>query len=202
MPKRIADITGQKIGRWTVIGLGEPTKYGGTRWNVKCDCGTARAVAQWALTHGQSNSCGCNCMSKTKVLTAEDKRLRKTRAYVSWVAMIKRCQKPTSSHYSYYGGRGIVVCERWQEFNNFFADMGEVPVGRSLERKDVNGNYEPSNCIWASSVEQSRNRRGLKKYLVDDKWCGITELMEHFGISIHHARNKAKELPSKMCGEQ
>lgn len=83
-----------------------------------------------------------------------------SRTYVSWSRMKQRCQYAKHHIFHDYGGRGIRVCERWQEFKNFLADMGERPDGKTLDRKDVDGNYEPGNCRWATRLEQERNKRG------------------------------------------
>lgn len=85
-------------------------------------------------------------------------RGKKTAAYYSWASMKSRCICKTNEEYPNYGGAGITVCERWLVFENFLADMGERPVGTTLDRKDTLGNYEPSNCRWATDAEQCRNR--------------------------------------------
>jgi hypothetical protein len=102
----------------------------------------------------------CGCLKKKK------KKRRKTRhgytgtpTYRSWACMCQRCTNPNNDCYPWYGGRGIKVCKRWLTFKNFLADMGERPAGATLDRIDVNGNYEKNNCRWASAAVQARNKR-------------------------------------------
>ena len=85
--------------------------------------------------------------------------MSRTKTWKVWAGMRERCINPHARHFNHYGGRGISFCDRWNSFENFLADMGERPTGMSLDRINVNGNYEPGNCRWATSVEQARNKR-------------------------------------------
>lgn len=157
MPNFI-DLTGQRFGRWTVLSRAEDYRRGIPQWSCRCDCGKAGVVRANILKAGESKSCGC--------LNREMKRnyshgLSQTRTYEAWKHMIQRCTNPHAKHFSYYGGRGITVCERWlSSFENFLADMGERPPGLTLDRyPDNDGNYEPDNCRWATWTQQAANRR-------------------------------------------
>lgn len=106
-----------------------------------------------------------------------------TRTYRIWAAMKARCQRKTSSDYPKYGGRGIKVCARWQKFENFLADMGEAPPELSIERNDNDGNYDISNCCWASTLEQARNKTTNHKITHNGKTACLSEWEEITGIS-------------------
>ena len=158
--RKLIDLTGMKFGRWTVLALHpKRTRLRRAIFLCRCDCGSEHLVQGASLRGGWSQSCGCVAQElKTKHGQAKGNR---TRVYVCWANMRQRCSNPNNIGYSNYGGRGITVCERWQTFENFLADMGHPPRGKSLDRIDVNGNYEPSNCRWATSFEQARNKRPL-----------------------------------------
>lgn len=164
MPAPI-DITGQRFGRWTVLSL-HCRKRQVTSWLCVCDCGRQKIVNQGNLRQGKTRSCGClgrelNVARSTK--HGQKRRGRASGAYITWQMMITRCSNPNFPNYKYYGGRGIIVCERWRSFENFLADMGPRPEGYTIERVDVDGAYEPANCLWIARGEQTKNRRPFKR---------------------------------------
>lgn len=97
-----------------------------------------------------------------QTIHGHSKGAKNSPTFTSWLSMIQRCTNPNAPNWNFYGGRGVVVCERWREFSAFLADMGARPDGTSLDRIDSNGNYEPGNVRWADKFEQGRNRRGVK----------------------------------------
>ena len=123
--------------------------------NCLCDCGKQTVVKKGHLKNGHTKSCGC------KICTLPKHGMRHTPEYRVWVGIRERCYKSYTASYPLYGGRGIKVCDRWlNSFENFFVDMGKKPTSKhSIERNDPDGDYEPSNCRWATSYEQSRNQR-------------------------------------------
>jgi hypothetical protein len=114
------------------------------------------------------------------------------RSYRTWDAMRDRCLNPRSKKWPRYGGRGITICERWHDYPSFLADMGEPPLGMTIERKNNDGNYEPENCIWADAKTQRSNRGDSKHITICGKRLGFYEACEVFGISYETLRRYSR----------
>jgi len=97
--------------------------------------------------------------------------------------MRDRCRRPGNKNYADYGGRGIRVCERWEQFEAFFADMGEAPAGLSLERRDNDGNYSPDNCVWASRKVQARNQRRTVRISHNGRTMALGDWADEVGLT-------------------
>lgn len=160
MSRRRVDLSGQTFGKlWVSFPAGWWDKRG--YFYCVCECGQLRIVRSNALTTGNTISCGCSPGS-FKHGGARDSGVRP--GYYTWCNMRARCNRPQRAEYRNYGGRGITVCDRWQGvkgYQNFLADMGEKPPNYSLDRINNDGNYEPSNCRWATYKEQTKNRRKI-----------------------------------------
>ena len=159
------DISGRQFGRLTVVGRHDSTAHG-VRWRCRCDCGAEVTAFGSDLRRGFTRSCGCLQQQTTRRNNARrathgaKRGGAETPTYKSWRSMRDRCLNANHSSFGRYGARGIRVCERWHAFENFLADMGERPAGKTLDRyPNGDGNYEPGNCRWATPSLQNHNRR-------------------------------------------
>jgi hypothetical protein len=160
----LIDLTGKQFGRWTVLTVHPESKP--VRWRCRCDCGIERTVYGSNLRSGHSLSCGCFRRDQTARRFTKHGHTRngkEPRSYSCWRSMLQRCLNPNHPAFANYGGRGITVCQRRHDFRNFYADVGDVPAGLSIDRIDNNRGYEPGNVRWATAREQLLNRRPFKR---------------------------------------
>lgn len=175
---KLVDRTGQRYGRLVVLSR-HGSRQNKAEWLCACDCGRQTLVLSNALHSGNTRSCGC--LQPESVASRNSTHgLSRVEAgtYKVWKDMKARCYVESNKHFKDYGGRGIEVCERWRnDFAAFLADMGARPQDMTIDRRDGDGHYEPSNCRWADKFTQARNRRNnhVIEYLGESKtlaqWC-------------------------------
>lgn len=176
---KIVNLLNQKIGRLTVVAVA-PTKKRKKQWLCVCDCGNKTVVSTSGLR--RTRSCGCLIreVNRAKAIARNTVhghnragRGNQSPTWTSWSAMKHRCAAKSGTNFEHYVKREITVCDAWQEFPNFLRDMGERPLGKTLDRINNDGNYEPSNCRWATSSEQQKNK--ADKYNKDGLFAFMTQ---------------------------
>lgn len=168
------DLTGKRFGKWTVLGeaINHPSKY--VHWDVACECGTKRSIRGNRLTGNRSQ--GCKACSKRHGMS-------RTSEHNTWKQMKQRCNNPNDKAFPRYGGNGIAICERWNSFETFYADMGPKPsASHSVDRIDGSKGYSPENCRWATPKEQSQNRDFVRMITFQGETLCLTDWATKVGI--------------------
>lgn len=202
--KRFVDLSGQRFGRLTVIEHHGKDKYSHNLWLCKCDCGNVKITETNSLLKGGCSSCGCLKREETIMMNTTHNHSN-TRLYNIYARMKARCYKESNKDYKHYGGRGIAICKEWLDsFENFYdwSMANGYSDNLTIDRKDVNGNYEPSNCRWVSMKVQGNNKRTNIFYTYENEthtlseWSEITNVKY---ITLYHSyRNGTlKNLISK-----
>lgn len=196
---RLKDLAGQKFNRLTALSIVGRAKSGGVTWLCRCECLTEIVVRGKKLVFGSTKSCGCLKREKDR---SQKGRARKNKAkhavsgtpmYQVWAGMRDRCRNQKNKYYDRYGGRGITICERWDSFENFCADMGERPAGLTIERIDNDKGYSPDNCRWATAAEQNRNKTGVLKITIDGVTRCLSEWAREVGVTRHYLAYRIKK---------
>jgi hypothetical protein len=205
-PKQVKDISGQRFGRLLVVSFVDTIKQSkgrAARWQCACDCGGQTIVVGSLLRNGNTRSCGCLALETVVARSRRHGMARRgprSAEYVAWNNMKQRCGNPNSSHYHRYGGRGIIVCDRWlagedgkNGFECFLSDMGEKPsAAHSIDRIDRNGNYEPANCRWADQKTQVRNSAKAAEYQTQLGKHSVIETAEKAGLPYGRLRSRRR----------
>lgn len=194
------DLAGKRFGRLTVIGFaGIGRSRGGhshSTWDCKCDCGTIKKLPTGNLTSGNTRSCGClKADRNAKQFITHG--MSKTKLYSVWGSIKDRCYNKRCEGYSNYGGRGIKMCQSWRNnFESFYewAIKNGYKAGLTIERKDVNRDYCPENCMWISKSEQSKNRRNCHYITYRGQTKTLSEWCRELHIDRESVRNKEKQL--------
>lgn len=160
---------GEKYGRWTAVRFSRSKIYpcGSAKhmWIFKCECGNESEEQAGNISSGRSNSCGCLRVEGVKIrFTVHGESAKKTRMYGIWKSMHQRCKNPRHPRWMDWGGRGIKICPRWDVYENFKQDMSSgYSDALSIDRINNDGDYEPSNCRWATAKQQAQNSRPKRK---------------------------------------
>lgn len=183
-----------------LVALDRIESSGRERRRVRCVvCSAERVVLGYNLRNGHTRSCPCDDSNvKRRIATKHGESIaagnrKPSPEYQAWVSMRHRCETPSNRMFPEYGGRGITVCQRWHTFENFLADMGRRPSPEhSIDRRDNNGNYEPSNCRWATRVVQMNNRRVTTMLTFDGVTLPLTEWARRAGVRVDSIRVRLK----------
>lgn len=200
---KYADLTGKRFGRLTVLEdrgtttIGKQGKRAGI-WLCRCQCGKEVVVLRASLTTGKTQSCGC-LQQEIRLTTNITHGFAKTATYRTWRHIKDRCLNSKNKDFKHYGGRGIKVCDRWLKFGNFLEDMGRKPERLTIDRIDNNGNYELSNCRWATQRKQTRNSRRNRTVRYNGTTRCLIEWAEILGIGRATLAYRLKHYPPQIA---
>lgn len=195
---RMIDLTGQQFGRLTVLSRAEdyvsPKGHKLVQWLCECECGNKTTVLTSCLRGGRSQSCGCinREISRKRLLTHGDSN---TRLYSIWASMRERCRNSSDKNYHHYGGRGISVCNEWDSYIIFkeWALNNGYHEDLTLDRIDVNGNYEPTNCRWVTMNIQANNKRNNHYITYNNKTQSMMDWSNEIGINYSTLRKRIRD---------
>jgi hypothetical protein len=188
------NLISQTFNQLTVIADGGRDSKSNVLWLCKCSCGGKALANAYDLRKGRVKSCGC--LPKNQKHGMARKGKSRSTEYSIWSEIIQRCLNPNHKSFKHYGGRGISIAPSWKEFINFYSDMGPRPNGCSIDRIDNNLGYTPSNCRWANTTQQSRNRRTNIVITLNNEQKILKDWLDELGVnigSIHYRiRNKGE----------
>lgn len=193
------DLSDRRFGKLTVLHRVENSRHGKAQWLCRCDCGTQKSTLAAVLIRGEAKSCGCTRAGLARERFTKHGQ-RGTRTYRIWVAMKTRCQNPARADFPWYGGKGIAVCDRWQKFKPFFADMGECPsADHSIDRIDNSKGYSPDNCRWATAKEQVTNSSIPRMLTHDGRTMCLSDWARELGIHGSSLHERLKKWPIELA---
>jgi len=192
----LRDITNERFGHLIALRPVGQNNQRSITWLCQCDCGSLKNISSAHLRPSGTRSCGCK---RGTLLHGHAKREERHPLYQTWKGMRHRCNNPNHKHYKNYGGRDIKICTRWNNFENFIADMGERPPDTSLDRINSDGDYEPANCKWSTRSEQAYNRRrtSLTQFTTEEL---IAELARRQQFTERAANPAASRCPPATSG--
>lgn len=201
MGRKLIDLAGKKQGRLSVLQY-EGVRNHSSQWLCKCDCGTVRLMSSTAIRNG-AVSCGCyrsEAIAERNARHGHAKRSGRHPEYNLWQNMIRRCHNKRIPTFTYYGGRGIAVCDRWRfgddsrtGFECFLLDMGErQSPGEQLDRIDNDLGYSPENCRWVTRIQNLRNKRGAIRVMYHGTDTTLAEAAEAAGVSYDRAWHRLR----------
>ena len=174
---------GKKFNRLLVLGTEEYIKKYSPYFPCRCDCGTIKKIPAYDVIRGHIKSCGCLQKEQYKNGKSKTHGMSRSPFYSSWRCMINRCTNPNNEEYHNYGKRGIMICEQWRKFENFYSDMFPIyKKGLYLERIDNSKGYYPENCTWATPKEQANNRRSNRILEFNGQHKNIRQWSDDTGI--------------------